>query len=141
MTQHTKNVTLFILALLSVPACMYPFYQGTQVLQQVKAGSIEVHFDTGAFYLTFASLFITLCAGEFFGLRSRGGFIERNAGAILISNFIAVAILAPALSFGMVHYLESSDYKKCDDPAEISRVSRGQSYIFKLGGCENLPAP
>ncbi len=135
MTSHTKNVTLFILALFAVPTCIYPLYEGTIILQQIKVGAIEVNFDTGMFYLTFASLFITLCAGEFFGLRSRGGFIERNAGAILISNFIAVAILAPALSFGMVYYLESSGYTKCDDPAEISRVSRGKSYIFRLGDC------
>lgn len=135
MNFFNKKIALHSCTLITVPACLYPLYDAIKTISHTRAGAYEIEYDTGISYLLFFSILITISVGEFFALRSRGGFIERNAGAILISNFIAVAILAPALSFGMLYHLESSGYTKCDDPAEISRVSRGKSYIFKLGDC------
>lgn len=94
-----------------------------------------MEFDTGAFYLLFMSLMITVKIIEWLSLRRPIGFTANNATAILLSDFIAVAIFSPILSFGMVWHLESSGYVKCVDPASISRISRGESYIFKRGAC------
>jgi hypothetical protein len=84
------------------------------------------------------SLMITIKVVEWLSLKNKDGFAAQHAGVILLFNFITVIILAPVLSFGMVWHLESSGYVKCADPTSISRVSRGESYIFKFENCGTL---
>jgi hypothetical protein len=126
-------LTAFFLA--AVPACLYPIYDSIVVISEINNGAPELGFDTGVFYLFFMSLMMTIKIVEWLAIKSPSGFAANNAGAILLSNFIIIAILAPTFSFGMVWHLESSGYVQCADPESISRISRGDSYIFRQGSC------
>jgi hypothetical protein len=138
MNQKSGGIVLTLFFLAAIPACIYPIYDSIVIIKKINDDAQTLGFDTGSFYLLFMSLMITIKVVEWLSVKNKGGFAAQHAGVILLSNFITVAILAPVLSFGMVWHLESSGYVKCADPTSISRISRGESYIFKFKNCGTL---
>ncbi|VAW89955.1 hypothetical protein MNBD_GAMMA17-2048 [hydrothermal vent metagenome] len=61
--------------------------------------------------------------------------LPRYASTILVTGFVFLLILANVLNYYVNHRFESGGYIECDDPAEISRVSKGKSSIYHLNGC------
>jgi len=138
MNQKSGKIVLTLFFLAAIPACIYPIYDSIAIIKNINDGAQKLEFDTGSFYLFFMSLMITIKIVEWLSLKNKDGFAAQHAGVILLSNFITVVILAPALSFGMIWHMETSGYVKCADPSSISRVSRGEPYIFKFKNCETL---
>jgi hypothetical protein len=136
MNPKTGKFILNILAVAAVPLCLYPPYEANDILSQIGNKTHEISFDSGTFYFLFASIFFTIKAVELLALRNKNGFAEKNAAAILLVNFVAVAILAPLFSQLMIWKLETAGYNQCEDPDSISRIARGESYIYRVEQCD-----
>lgn len=138
MKANTGKYILLSMAFVSIFVCLLPLYETLLLARQLRAMAPHILFDTGTYYLFFASLLITVTVVNFFGEKNKQSFAACHAASLLIANFIVVVLLAPFGAQAVVWKLKADGYAQCDDPSELSRVSRGQSYIFSLDGCDSL---
>lgn len=72
---------------------------------------------------------------QYAGLKKKESKVLKYANQITIVWFVFMLILANLIPYYLSNKIEISGYVKCDDPSEISRVTKGESSLYKLGGC------
>ncbi|PCK07354.1 MAG: hypothetical protein COA42_14695 [Alteromonadaceae bacterium] len=95
MKASTGKWVLTGMALVSIPVCLLPLYETALLITQLQATTPYIPFDTGTYYLFFASILITVTVVEYFGAKNKQSFAARHAVRLLIANFIIVVLAAP----------------------------------------------
>ena len=131
-----KAQIFFVIAnILAFPVVGYAFYDFYVVKTALANGELQIPFDSGIYYLLLGSVFWVLLVIQTIGRKNPNSKLLKYASPILVIWFISILVLANVLSAYLVGEFESAGYVKCDDPAEVSRVSRGESSIYVKGSC------
>ena len=148
MNRTLGKILFLLFFIISIPASLYPFYESGIALSEFNRGAKAIEFDSGVFYMCLVSIFWPAALIHFCGmqyLRDQKGksnkisqWIYVNATKISISWFIASLILANIAPFLILRKFENAGYIKCDDPREVSRISRGRSLILVKGNCDAI---
>ena len=137
MNPKLAQILFIITNLIAVPVIGYAFYEFFIVKTALANGEQQIPFDSGTYYLLLGSIFWVLLVVQIFGKRNPNSRMLNYASPAIIIWFIAMLILANVIPSYLKSKLESAGYTKCDDPAEISRVSKGASSIYVKGSCPN----
>jgi hypothetical protein len=137
MSPKKAQIVLVIINLLAIPAVGYAIYVFFSVKHAIANNEPQIPFDSGVFYYLLASIFWIFSIIQYAGLRGGKAYVPKFAAPLAVGWFVAMLILANVIPYFLEKSLEDAAYVKCKDIREISRVSRGESSVFKKGGCEN----
>ncbi len=144
MNPKTAKVIITLLGVVSIPTALYPFIEAYNVFSQVQGAADYVTFDTGVFFLTLMSVFWPINLFQWIGQKKSMSAKKPStstfhyaklkalefAGVILVAWFIATIVIANVGGNIVKSRLLENGYVACDDLSEISRISRGESFIF-----------
>lgn len=137
MNPKLAQILFIFFIILAVPVVGYAVYDFYSVKTALANGEPQIPFDSGTYYLLLGSIFWVLGFIQVVGKRNADSKVLKYASPMLIVWFITVLALANVIPYYLESNLEGAGYVKCDDPSEISRVSRGKSSIYKKEKCEN----
>jgi hypothetical protein len=135
MDQKKAQIFFIIANILAIPIVGYAFYDFYFVTTAIANGKSEIPFDSGTYYFLLGSIFWVFLLVQQVGLKNPDSKVLHYANHIFIIWFIAILVLANVIPFYLQNKFEDAGYKKCHDPAEISRVFRGGSSIYVKGSC------
>ena len=137
MSPKKAQIVLVIINLLAIPAVGYAIHAFFAVKSAIANSEPQIPFDSGIFYLFLASIFWIFSIIQYVGMRGGKAHVPKFATPLAIGWFIGMLVIANLLPYFVKQSFEKSGYVKCKDPREISRVSRGESSIYKKGSCES----
>ena len=130
MNQKTAQIIFIIFNILALFAVGYAVNDLLFVLSSIKEQSNVIPFDTGTYYLLLMTVFWVLSIIQYFGIRNKQSKMLKHGGLVVIGWFVFTLLLANAFPYYLTNKLEKAGYERRDDPNEISRVSRGASYLY-----------
>lgn len=136
MTGKTAQKIFIIFNLLAFVAVGYAVSDFIFVLSSIRAEQDVIPFDTGVFYLLLMSIFWVMSIIQFSGHRNEQSKILKYANQLAIGWFLFMMLLANLVPYYLTLKLEDAGYVGCDDPKEISRVGRGESYLYIRQDCQ-----
>lgn len=135
MNQKTTQFFFVTLIILSVFVVAYVVYDFITVTNAVEVKNSVILFDSGTYYLLLMSIFWVLGVIQYSGLRNKESKILKFGNQVIVIWFIFTLLLANLIPLYLANKFEEAGYVKCKDIREISRVSRGESIIYKIGAC------
>lgn len=135
MDKKTAQIIFVVLNIIAVPAVGYGIYDYISVSSAIAQGSNIIPFDSGTYYLFLMSLFWVLSIIQMIGLKNPQQQPPRYSNQIVIFWFVAMLIVANLIPYNLQQKFEMAGYTKCDDPREISRISRGESSVYTKKAC------
>jgi len=136
MKPKTAQIIFVVLNILSLFAVAYVLYDYIWIKRSITDRVDVIYFDSGIYYFLLMSVFWWMFAIQYEGLRKAESKFLKHANQIIIVWFIFMLILANIIPVNLKNKMQSAGYVKCVDGREISRVSKGESSFYKLGGCE-----
>ena len=136
MTQKTAQVIFIIFNILAIFSVTYAIYDFINITSAVKKQEEIIPFDSGTYYLLLMSVFWVLSLIQYTGLKNKLASLQKFANQALLAWFLTMILLANLIPAYLSDKLETAGYTKCDDPREISRVSKGESSFYIKSGCE-----
>jgi len=136
MTQKTAQVIFIIFNILAIFSVTYALYDFINITSAVKKQEEIILFDSGTYYLLLMSVFWVLSLIQYAGLKNKLASLLKYANQALLAWFLMMILLANLIPGYLSDKLEAAGYTKCDDPREISRVSKGESSFYIKSGCE-----
>lgn len=118
------------LNIFSIFAVAYVAYDFIDVSSAVKKKEDFIPFDTGAYYLLLMSVFWVFSVIQYAGINNKYSNILKHANQIVVFWFVLMLALANLIPYYLTNKLDEAGYKKCKDPAEISRVAKGESLVY-----------
>jgi hypothetical protein len=135
MDKKTAQILFVVFNILAILAVGYCIVDYIDISQAIDDKLPAIPFDTGTYYLLLMSVFWVLAVVQILGVRNKSNSAPKWAGAWLLGWFIFCLLLANVIPYQLTQSLIASGYVPCDNPAEISRVSRGESNIYQLDTC------
>jgi len=132
MNRKTAQLLLGVFNLLAIVAVIYVINDYLRVTDAIHQKHTEIDFDSGIYYLLLMSVFWPITAVEFIGLVNAQHRLVQHSQVVIIAWFIVMLILSHIIPYQLTHKMQGAGYIAYDDPAEISRVSKGESLIYKL---------
>ncbi|MCG8427117.1 MAG: hypothetical protein MI754_07170 [Chromatiales bacterium] len=138
MSKTTAYIIIGLFNILAFPAVIYAIYTAVAVHQGIRQGDEAIPLDTGTYYLLLLSIFWIFTIIEIAGRKGNGKSVQHWAGPLVLGWFIGGLALANIIPYWLEQSLTDAGYIPCHDPAEISRVSRGESLIYQNRPCPAL---
>jgi hypothetical protein len=129
------QIFFIITNFLAIPVVGYAFFDFYAVTTAIANGKPQIPFDSGTYYFLLMSIFWVFLIVQQIGLRNPKSKVLEYANSLFIIWFIAMLVLANVIPFYLQNKFESAGYTKCHNPAEVSRISRGESSIYVKGNC------
>lgn len=136
MSPKTAQIIFVIFNILAVVAVVYAINDYLYVSSSVTNQSEVISFDSGTYYLILISVFWVFSVIQYVGQRNEQSWLLKYANQVIIAWFVVMLILANVIPHYLQTRLEYGGYTKCEDPAEISRVGRGESSLYMRPGCD-----
>ena len=135
MSNRVGFYTIVGFNILSVPIVYYTVYTGLEVLESLHNKEPQILFDNGLFYYLLITIFWLFFIIELLGYTKYIGRIKEWLAPAIIGWFGITLLLAILLPEILHQKFVSAGYHACDDPAEISRISKGENVIYTLSTC------
>ena len=135
MSPRTAQVVFIVFNILAIFAVAYVLKNYIEVNNAISGKVPVIPFDTGTYYLLLMSVFWWMSVLQFVGSRNGKSSLLKYGNQILVVWFVLMLMLANMIPFSITNKMETAGYVKCEDSREISRVSKGESSYFTLGGC------
>jgi len=127
---------LFAMSVAALFAVVYALYDAISVINAITNNQNIIPYDSGIYYLLLLSVFWLMSFIEYTGRKNGLESVSTYAGKSIVIWFLATLLLANIIPWYLQHEFDTHEYFACHDPAEINRVTRGESFIMKKGACE-----
>lgn len=122
---------LGVICLAAVAGAAYVIYDIISISNAIANQQAVIPFDSGSAYLllisvTWPCMYIEL-SSRIRGITS----ITKNSTKVIVIWFLATILLANVIPWYLKYEFSRNGYLACKDPAEISRLARGESIIYK----------
>jgi len=135
VSPKTANIVIVFFNLVGFLLVGYAINDFITVNSAISARALEIPYDSGTYYLFLIAIFWIFTILHWSGILQTEHKLKRYSSTILVAGFACLLILANGLNYYVSHHFESAGYIECDDPTEISRISKGESSIYRLNGC------
>ena len=135
MNPKTASVIIVFFNLIGFLLVGYAINDFITVTSAINSETLEIPYDSGTYYLFLIAIFWIFTMLHWSGLLRTGHKLQRYSSTILIAGFVCLLILANGLNYYVSDRFERAGYIECEDTTEISRISKGESSIYRLNGC------
>lgn len=135
MSPKTANIVIVFFNLVGFLLVGYAINDFATVNSAISSRTLEIPYDSGTYYLFLIAIFWVFTILHWSGLLRTEHKLQRYSSMTLVAGFVCLLILANGLNYYVSDRFESAGYIECDDPTEISRISKGESSIYRLNGC------
>jgi len=135
MSQRMAKLVFLIINILSVFAVAYAIYDFIDVITAIEVNQKNIPFDSGTYYLLLISVSWVLSIIQYSGIKNKKSWFVEHGNQVTVYWFVLMLLLANLIPYYLTNKLEDAGYVKCDDLAEISRVAKGESSIYKKSEC------
>jgi hypothetical protein len=138
MSPRSAQIIFIVFNILAIPVVGFAVYDFIYVKSAIANGEHQIPFDSGTYYFLLGTLFWLLLIIQIIGKKNHESPLLKFGNQIVITWFIGILILANLIPYYLQQTFVDAGYVKCDDPAEINRIARGESSIYVKGSCKDI---
>ena len=135
LSPKSSILILWIICIITLIPQYYLVRSVAGIFNRIDNGKITIPFDTGSTVYILLSMFWIFLLIETLGNTKTLAKNRNLVSPIIISWFMISIFIAIGMSYYIDSELINSGYTPCIDESEVSRISLGNSLIYKLEGC------
>lgn len=137
MSPKTARLGFTFITLISIPLSIYAVVSTANLIHFIAIHAAPILFDSSNLYFILASVFWPMALAEYTGTKEKMRWFRDILPTVLIVWFVSCIAIGALGNWALKTTLEAEGYVACKNPQSISRISRTESLIYRLDGCES----